>query len=220
MREGPFREDENELPYLVYERRDRDYKEDEDDYSHEYYRYNKGNVKNGLHLTDIPFWEFATYVRRLNISENHKDSIIRLVDIKPRNCTFSIHYVLDDLRMFFRVENEYLATEVRVHYDFGMSCFEYCGGTTYHDRLESMQWFKNLVRKMENEKGFSYEFCFNGHDFSSRGGRVVINDSYESMVMFEKEGDDDHYAYRIDFEKRRLEEYKVYSFTEYYDFFC
>ncbi|MEE0935330.1 MAG: hypothetical protein U0L42_06615 [Methanobrevibacter sp.] len=219
MREGPFREDENELPYLVYERRDRNYSNDWDDYSYDEYRAPKRNVRNDLHINNVPLWEFPTYVRRLNISENHKDSILRLVDIRARNCTFSINHVLDDLRMSFRAENEYVTTEIRVHYNFGESRFDYCGGTTYHDRLESMQWFKNLVRKMENEKGFSYEFCFNGHDFTSRGGRVVINDSFETMVMFEKDRYDDHYAYKIDFEKRRLEEYKVYSFIEYYEFF-
>ena len=217
MREGPFREDENELPYLVSQKRDSYYRKDENEYFRD--DYGQRSVPFELHFKGISFKEFPSYVMRLNLSRNHKDNIIRSVDIKPGNCTFSLNQIGDDVRMSFKVENEYLSTELNFRYDCVSGCFEYIGGYTHHDGLESQQWFRDEVRRIENETGYSYEFCYNGHDFSTKDGRVVINDAYESMVMFEEDHDSDHYGYKVDFTRKMLEEYQTYPFHEYFLFF-
>lgn len=146
---------------------------------------------------------------RLNLSGNHKDNIIRSVHITAKNCIFSIDQFDNDVRMSFKVENEYLSTELNFRYDCASGCFEYIGRYTHHDGLESKQWFRDAVRRIENETGYSYEFCYNGHDFSAKDGMVVINDAYETMVMFENDHDSDHYGYKVDFTRRRLEEYNL-----------
>lgn len=204
--ERRFREDENELPYLVWE------SDEPKGIGDNSYLFKKD-------FENIDFREFSSYVRRLMISDDHKDSIIASVEVNARNCKFSIHQNGDDIRFSFTVANEYVKTEIDVRYNPDLAGMERYGGYTYHDGLESKQWFKEAVREIENETGRRYEFCFNGHDFTCRGGRLVINDSYETMVMFEKDGDSDHYAYKVDFALKELREYHTYPFHEYFTFF-
>ena len=114
-----FREDENELPYLVWQRRDRDEDRgqsysDEDDFE-----------PLNISFNNIPYSQFSSYVRRLQLTSDQKARLISSIEIKPRNCTFSIN----------------------------------------------------------------------------------------------QNGDDDHYGYKVNFASRRLEEYHIYPFHEYFLFF-
>ena len=206
MRDRFFREDENELPYLVNEKRD-PIKQ-------------TGTVKQfELDFRDIPYSEFSSYVQRLALPQEHKRNLIGRIEIRPKNCTFSIHQRSDEIRITFTVENEYVKAKINVEYNLNSSQVEFLGGTTYHDSLEAMQWFKNAVRKIENETGYKFLFCYNGPDFTSRGGKLLVTDDFETMVMFEKDHYSDHYGYQVDFAKRNLEFYHEYPFHEFYAFF-
>lgn len=207
MRDRHFREDENELPYLVRQTR-----------NDERRGYSDRPESSHLHIYDVPFSQFPLYIDRLGLAPNQKSHLINSIEIRPRDCTFSIHRT-DDLRLSFKVKNEYLTTEIMVRYDPASGQLEYLTGTTHHDALQSQQWFKDIVHKIEIEKGCKFEFCYRGHDFKCRDGKLVINDDFETMVMFEKDGCNDHYGYRLDFSRRKLEFYHEYPFHEYYDFF-
>jgi len=208
-----FREDENELPYLVWQRRDRD--EDRG----QSYSDTEDFEPIKISFNNILYSQFSSYVRRLQLTREQKARLISCVEIKPRNCTFSLNQNGDDIRITFRIENEYLDTEITVSYDPFSGSVEYRYGYTHHDRLQSMKWFRDAVNLIERQNGYKYEFCYEGHDFSTRTGRLVVNDSFKTCVMFEKDGDDDHYGYKVNFASRRLEEYKTYPFHEYHLFF-
>lgn len=60
MRDGPFREDENELPYLVSQRRDSYYRKDENEYFRD--DYGQGSAPFELHFKGISFKEFPSYM--------------------------------------------------------------------------------------------------------------------------------------------------------------
>lgn len=206
MRDRHFREDENELPYLLYEKRD------------EYKRSGKP-VPPRLDFKDIPFREFPSYVRRLNLALDHKNYIIDSVEVEPQDCIFSIRQEDDEVILTFEVRNEYVATRLSFQYDLNGRRFEYLGGTTYHDGLEAMEWFKSVVRKTEKENGFKFIFCYNGHSFDRSNGRLLIRRDFQTMVMFERDPHDDHYGYKVDFATRTLREYHEYPFFEFFEFF-
>lgn len=208
MRDRHFMEDENELPYLVWETRDNQQRND------------TGTQKTtAISFKDIPFNEFSSYVHRLSLTYKEKTHIINSVEIKVENCIFSIYQSDDELSFTFTVKNEYVKTKLNFIYDPESCQLEYTGGTTYHHDLESMKWFKDAVNQIEKEKGYKFEFCFEGHDFSWREGKVLINGDFESKVMFEKDGYDDHFDYKIDFTNKKLEFDHKYAFHEYYAFF-
>ena len=206
MRDRHFREDENELPYLLYEKRD------------EYKRSGKP-VPLRLDFKDIHFREFPSYLRRLNLALDHKNYIIDSVEVEPQDCIFSIRQDDDEVILTFEVRNEYVATRLSFQYDLNGRRFEYLGGTTYHDGLEAMEWFKSVVRKTEKENGFKFIFCYNGHSFDRSNGRLLIRRDFQTMVMFERDRYDDHYGYKVDFATRTLREYHEYPFFEFFEFF-
>lgn len=207
MRDRHFMEDENELPYLVWETRDNQ-------------QQNNTRMQSiDISFNDIPFNEFSSYVKRLSLTYKEKIKIINSVEIKPENCIFSIYQSYDELSFTFTVKNEYVKTEINFIYDPDSCQLEYTGGMTYHHDLESMQWFKDAVKQIEKEKGYKFEFCFGGHDFSWREGKVLINGDFKSKVLFEKDEYGDHFAYKIDFTNKKLELDHVYPFHEYYAFF-
>ena len=140
--------------------------------------------------------------------------------LKTDTTTALLHTPSDEeLRIIFNVLNEYLTTEIIVVYNSSLCGVEFLGGYTGHNGLESLQWFRDEVRKFENQNGYKFEFCFKGHRFNQNGGKLLVMDDFDSMVMFKKDEHDDHYAYRVDFGNRKLEEYPTYPFYEYFAFF-
>ena len=117
------------------------------------------------------------------------------------------------------VKNRYVETEFLLEYDYTSSKMEYIIAYTYHDSLESMPWFKSEVKRIENENGYRYEFCYRGHDHEHSDEKFLIKDEFETLVMFEKDGSQDHYGYRLDFNTKILEHYHTYPFLEYCAFF-
>ena len=200
-------EDENEWPYLVWETKDNKKRE-----------YASRPETLDMHVYDIPFSQFPSYLDRLGLTRNQKINLVNSIEVRPRNCTFSIHKT-DDIRFNFKVKNEYLTTEINVLYDSDSGQLEYIGGYTSHDGLESMQWFRDIVRQIETENDYKFEFCYRGHDSTCREGKLRINEDYETLVMFEKNKGEEHYGYKLDFAGRKLEFYHEYPFHEYYMFF-
>ena len=203
-----FREDENELPYLVWEAREDKHRN----------RANESHLRN-INIKDRPFTEFSSVINGLLLSPNQKTGLLNSVEIEPKNCTFSIQGDSDELKIKFIVRNEYLTSEISMVYNL-VSCQteSYFGRYSSHDGLESLQWFKDAVHQIERENGYKYEFCHGGHDISTFG-KLLINDDFKAIAMFEKEGNGDHYGYKVDFNNRKLELYHVYPFHEYYEFF-
>ena len=71
-------EDENELPYLVYSRRD------DDRTSVGGHAFIKKDFEN------VPFEEFAIYMNRLILSQEHKIRIINSIEVKMYSFPFTI----------------------------------------------------------------------------------------------------------------------------------
>ena len=95
MRDRHFMEDENELPYLLWETMDDN-------------RRNSRSSQLELNFEDIPFKEFPSYVKRLVLPQNHKNNIINSVDVEPENCTFSIHQKDREIYLSLTLKNEYI----------------------------------------------------------------------------------------------------------------
>ena len=96
MRDRHFMEDENELPYLVWETRE--------------INRNTKHIPLKMDFEDIPFREFSSYVRRLILAPNHINNIINSIDVKPNNCTFSIHQNDNGIDIFLILKNEYITS--------------------------------------------------------------------------------------------------------------
>ena len=208
MRDDHYMEDENEWPYLVWEKKDSDR------------RYgNSKPVPINLEFKDIPFREFPTYVNRLILPQNHKNNIISIIKVEPEDCTFTLRQREYEIRIDLKVKNRYVETEFLLEYDYTSSKMEYIIAYTHHDSLESMPWFKSEVKRIENEKGYRYEFCYRGHDFERSDEKFLIKNEFKTIVMFEKDGSEDHYGYRLDFNTGNLEHYHTYDFMEYCAFF-
>ena len=198
-------EDENELPFLVYEKRD--------DIPR-----GKSQLED-INFKDVPFREFSSYVSRLRMTADEKANLVNSVEIQPEDCTFSMHQGDDGIRIVFKIKNEYCSLTLTVEYDRNSGMIKSQGGYSDHDGLESMQWFKDAVHKKEKEKGYRFIFCYVERCFSTSEGKLLIKDDCETFVMFEKDGVDDHYGYSVDFARKSLKFYHEYPFFEFYEMF-
>ena len=71
-----FREDENELPYLLWQKRD---------------KIKAGNPKPfNINIQNRPFEDFESTVRGLIIPDDDRANIISSVEVRPKNCRFSV----------------------------------------------------------------------------------------------------------------------------------
>lgn len=198
-------EDENELPFLAYEKRD--------------------DIPRGrsqledINFEDVPFREFPSYVSILRMTADEKVNLVNSVEIQPEGCTFSLHQGDDGIRIVFKIRNEYHSLTLNVEYDRNSGQIESLGGYSNHDGLESMQWFKDIVRQKEKKTGYRFIFCYVERCFSINEGKLLIKDDCETFAMFEKDHYEDHYGYRIDFERRKLKFYHAYPFFEFYEMF-
>ncbi len=193
MRDNFFREDENELPYLVSSRRD-----DSRNYSR------RDNSRN-INFKDVPFTEFPTYVKLLRLPLEDKVNLINSVEIRPGDCRFSIRQDDEEIMIDFEVENKYLKTEITVSYSPVSHRIEYRWGYVSHDGLESLRWFRNEVALAEKETGLDYDMALGGFRFSTDDGKLIIKDEmYVSVIFSRNYNENDSYEYRVDFEKRKL----------------
>ena len=202
-----FREDENELPYLVYETREskkRKYSDPPLNISYE----------------DIPFSEFPSYVNRLILTPNQKSNLISAVDVKPRQCTFSIRQSDEGVQIKFKVKNQYLESNITVFYNPAYSSFESQSYTNYHNGLEALPWFKNEVARVEGEIDLKFWECGSGFDYECSNGKFLLDDSYTVIVFFGDESPtSDYHEYKVDFENKKLEKYHVTSFMEWFAYY-
>lgn len=152
-------------------------------------------------------------------AQNHKNNIINIIKVEPEECTFTLRQREYEIRIDLKVKNRYVKTKFLLEYDYTSSKMEYIITYTHHDSLESMPWFKSEVKRIENENGYRYEFCYMGHNHEHNEVKFLIKNEFETIVMFEKDGSEDHYGYRLDFNTGNLEHYHTYPFWEYYAFF-
>lgn len=202
-----FREDENELPYLVWETRDE----------------KPRNRTERFHLAEInienkPINEFSSVVDGLLFS-NQKINLLNSIEVKPKNCTFSIKRNDDDFIITFYIKNDYLTSEIIVHYDLNSCQIQRPNYFASYDGLKSMQWFKNAVKQIEQEKGYKFDFCTEGYDALYKSGKLLINDDFDVIVMFDDDESNDQYGYKVDFENKKLNLYHVYPFHESFELF-
>jgi len=203
-----FREDENELPYLLWQKRD---------------KIKAGNPKPfNINIQNRPFRDFESTVRGLIIPDDDRANIIRSVDVRPKNCRFSVSTNSEDNLVFtFDVENRYVRTSIRsVYEDHELYVSSYYNN---HDRLESADWFKREVSRISRQIGQDYYSCASGYGYKCSDGSLTINDDCCILVYF---GDDscdilgEYPGYKIDFKKRKLVKYHVFQghelFGSYY----
>ena len=199
-----FREDENELPYLVYETREskkRKYSDPPLNISYE----------------NIPFSEFPSYVNRLILTPNHKSNLISAIDVKPRQCTFSIRQSDEGVAITFNVKNQYIESKITVFYNPTYFNLEMQSNAHYHNYLESMQWFKDEIARVEREIDLKFWECGSGFDYECSDGKFQLKDSYTVIVFFGDESPtSDYHEYKVDFENKKLEMYHVTSFMEWF----
>ena len=168
MRDRHFREDENELPYLVSSKRDP-------------VRSGGGYTFPGMNAKNVPFAEFPRYVNMLNISPSDKRMLIDSIIVEPENCTFSFKNSQDNLKIEFSVENQYVRSYVSLVYD-GELYVSYWSGN--YDGLESMQWFKNEVRRIKREIGKDFWSFAGGFHHELRNGIFRLTNDCSIVAYF------------------------------------
>lgn len=145
MRERHFMEDENELPYLVWETRD----------SKPSKPYIKNNKKN---LDDI--------LTSLNLNASQKrilkDKIIEFSNAK--DCTdLTVDFGLGGCEFIFTRKNRYIETVDTFEYDPSFETsriFRDCFTTHSHERLLKSPEFQQLIRKV----GLEFTGCSGGYE--------------------------------------------------------
>lgn len=164
---------------------------------------------------DIPFREFSSYVKRLIISPSHMNNIINSFDVNPQNCTFSIHQNDDIIGISLVLKNEYMTFEFNCTYHCNNSEFTIPLPSQDYRNLESMQWFKNEVRRVEKEIGLKFDSEAGGYHYQWIDEKLKITDEFQILVYF---SDDDRYSdsysYKVDFKNKKLEKYHVHSWIE------
>ena len=204
MRDRHFMEDENELPFLVWETRDDNRRNQ-----------NREPVPLKLDFEDIPFNEFPSYVKRLILGQDHKNNIIDSIDVEPKNCTCSIHQNDSRIDISLILKNEYVTSRFDGFYDVDNSEITFNSPYTNYGSLESLQWFKNEIRRIENEIGLKFDYESGGYHYQWADEKLKITDEFQILVYF---SDDDRYSdshsYKVDFENKKLDKYMVHSWIE------
>ena len=200
MRDRHFREDENELPYLVSEKRD---------------PYRGGSYNRRVDFEGVPFSEFKSCVSSLLLPGDVKSEIISSVTVRPKNCIVSIHQDGDVVRFRFILKNEYLTSEFIARYESGMHFY-----LPYPDiaGLESREWFKQEIRRIEKETGLKQDTKSGGYSFNFYKDTLEILDEYHVRIYFRgKSQFDDYHSYKVDFNQRKLVKYHVHPWHEIYE---
>ena len=204
MRDRHFMEDENELPYLVWETRDNN-------------RRTSRSNRLELDFEDIPFKEFPSYVKRLILPQNHKNNIINSIDVKPENCTFSIHQKDKEIYLSLTLKNEYITSTFHGSYDQNDSEISFNFPSTSYRGLESRQWFKKEVKRVEKEIGLKFDAETGGYHFEWVGEKLKITDEFKIFIHFsDKDPYGDSHGYKVDFENKKLEKYHVFTWLDTY----
>ena len=200
MRDRHFREDENELPYLVSSKRDP-------------VRSGGGYKSPIINAKNVPFREFPAYVNRLNIPYDDKRMLVNSIIVEPENCSFSFGTLGDDLKIEFFAENQYVKSYVSVVFD-GELYVSYWSGN--YDGLESMQWFKNEVRRIKKEIGKDFWSFAGGFHHELRNGIFRLTNDC-SIVAYFGDGSTnmEHHLYNVDFDARRLKLNIIMSTAEF-----
>ena len=201
MRDRYFREDENELPYLVSEKRD-DYR-------------GSGSVNLKTEFENVPFREFRSYVNRLLMPQNDINTIISSIRVQPKGCTCSIRQDGHIVNINLFLKNEYLASEFHAKFDSKMYFYP-----PYHNyrNLESSQWFRNEVKRVEREISLKYYACGGGYKFNFKDDRLEVLDDVDVLAYFSDGGQfSDSHSYRVDFKAKKLVEYHVHDWIELYE---
>lgn len=193
-----FREDENELPYLLSQKRDKV----------------KTPRSSGFHyeiiIEDRPFSQFASAVEGLIIPIDDRINIINSVEVTAKNCTFSINDSGDRLIFQFVVENRYVKTFITVYFEnHQLSVSNYY---IDHGKLESQPWFKSEVSRISREIGLDFYTCSSRRAHEFEDGHLTIEDNCSVLVIF-GDGDffNDHPGYKIDFKRKRFVEYHIFA---------
>ena len=148
--EHRFREDENELPYLVSEKRDNGR------------RYEKPTRYDRV-FRNITIDEFPKILNVLGFAPDQIRDLMNIIEIRPRNCICSIREDgTDDIIMKFNVKNEYVASKICVSYSRNRRRILGHGSLNNYDSLMSMQWFRDEVNRIENETGWKFSSCVGG----------------------------------------------------------
>ena len=198
MRDRHFREDENELPYLVSEKRDG-------------YR-GSGSVQLRMDFEDVPFRDFRSYIDRLLMPRKDKVTIINSIKVNPKNCICSISQDGHVVDINLVLKNKYLSSRFHFRYDSEMQ-FLY----PFHDHsiMKSSQWFKDEVRRVENEICLKYDACGGGYRFHFEDDMLEVLDEIEVLVYFSDGGEfSDSHSYKVDFKNKKLVEYHVHDWFE------
>ena len=204
MRDRHFMEDENELPYLVWETRDDNRRNG-----------NSKPIPLKIDFEDIPFREFSSYVKRLILAPNHISNIINSVDVKPNNCTFSIHQNDNRINISLILKNEYITSEFNGFYDSDTSEITFNFPYTNYGSLESLSWFKNEIRRVENEIGLKFDCESGGYHYQWIDEKLKITEEFQILVYFtDDDRYSDSYSYKVDFNNKKLEKYHVHSWIE------
>jgi len=200
MRDRHFREDDNELPYLVSSKR-------------EPIRSGGGYISPAMNANNVPFREFPAYVNRLNIPYDDKRLLIDSIIVEPENCTFSFKNSQDNLKIEFTVENQYVRSYVSVVFDGELYVSFWSGN---YDGLESMQWFKNEVRRIKKEIGKDFWSFAGGFHHELRNGIFRLTNDC-SIVAYFGDGSTnmEHRLYNVDLANQRLNLNIIMSTAEF-----
>jgi hypothetical protein len=191
MRDRHFMEDENELPYLVYSRRD------DDRTSVGGHAFIKKDFEN------VPFEEFAIYMNRLILSQEHKIRIINSIEVKPKNVFVSIHHKGNEVRLEFDVRTHYFEIRVYLTYDADVSKFVGYYDSYSHVNLVSSDWFKREVAKKEREIGKKYLACAGGYVVKCDEYSCIITDKLNVDAHFD-DGNNGTIGYAVDLEGKTI----------------
>ena len=207
MSDEYYMEDEHEWPYLVRETRND----------------NKGNGNVGTStlrrdFEGIPFSQFPAYAKRLILPPDHINNIINSIDVKAKNCTFSLHQKDFTVNIILTLKNEFLSSEFRGTYDSSSSELSFNLPFHYYEGLKSMKWFKSEVSRVEKEIGMKFYSLVRGYDFTWADERLTIEDEYDALASFSDDDiQSDTHSYKVDFEDKKLIKYHVFDWIELFD---
>ena len=197
-----FREDENELPYLVSEKRDKDN-------SNSGRRYEKPQsieerIEEIVYTMPISYSQSIALKRKL-ISFMNRREVTNL----------TVENSIDYYDFIFTRQNEYISTTHSFEYDTRLELdriFRECYTTHNYDNLLKNSRFKELIRKT----GFEFLKCSGGYviDYTFASDDFKMKDELELNVWF-RVGSNDR-VYKLDLDKMELSEnYFEYDSDDY-----
>ena len=190
--EHRFREDENELPYLVSQKRD-DGRPSHGSSRHDGPKNNEEKINDILISMDIPY---SQYVKL-------KEKVMSFLDAK--DCTgLTVEMDYDEYDFIFTRENEYIKTTDTFEYftEFELDrLFKDCYTTHNYDNLEKNPHFQDLIRRT----GLEYMGCSGGYKVETKYfSEFIMPDELDLGVNFRVGSKKRHY--KLDLEKMKLSE--------------